>query len=400
MMQHTRDAAEVLAESVRVLLVEDNDDHAELAQWALTRAGPFSIDRVASGADALARAADQSYDAVVLDYVLGDMDGVGVLRQLRAAGTATPALLLTSHGSEEIAAGALRARADDYLPKDLGLVGDHLGGAVLAMLERRRLTDALLRARQEFVTAASHDLKSPLTVIKGTVQMLQMRLTQAGMPVLTADDESSTAVTSEEVLGKLGRIEHAVGRALAQLEELVEASRLQIGSPLELHQAHTDLVALVRQAAAAHQQSTERHQICVDASQSELVGWWDGTRLERVLSNLLGNAVKYSPDGGEIRIELAREEDGGRTWAVMRVSDHGVGIPAQDLPHIFNPFYRASNVRQLPIGSGVGLAGVRQIVEQHGGSISVDSQVGRGTTCTVRLPLASQGAAELVRTST
>jgi signal transduction histidine kinase len=405
MMQQTRPAAEgSLARPVRVLLVEDNDDHSQLAQWALARAGPLSIDRVASGADALAHTADQAYDAIVLDYLLGDMDGVGVLRQLRAAGTATPVLLLTSHGSEDVAAGALRARADDYLPKDLGFVGDCLGRAVLAMIERRRLTDALLRAREEFVTAASHDLKSPLTVIKGTIQLLRLRLVEAGMAGVTTDDvrqreyESSTPVTSEEILAKLARIEQSVGKALTQLEQLVEAARLQMGGPVELHEARLDLVPLVRESAATHQQTTDRHQIRVEASQSELVGWWDGARLERVLSNLLGNAVKYSPTGGEIRIDLARETQDGTDWAVIRVSDQGVGIPAQDLPHVAEPFYRASNARELAIGSGIGLAGVRQIVEQHGGTLSVESQVGHGTTCTVRLPLVSQ--AELVRTST
>jgi signal transduction histidine kinase len=113
-----------------------------------------------------------------------------------------------------------------------------------------------------------------------------------------------------------------------------------------------------------------------------LVGEWDGQRLRRVLDNLLSNAVKYSPDGGEIVVQLAREED----WAVLLVSDQGLGIPADDLPHIFERFRRARNATEI-VGTGLGLSGARQLVEQHGGTIVVHSQEGAGSTFTIRLPL-------------
>jgi hypothetical protein len=117
-----------------------------------------------------------------------------------------------------------------------------------------------------------------------------------------------------------------------------------------------------------------------------LTGFWDGPRLERVLGNLLGNAIKYSPDGGEITIRIAREENGNTDTAVLSVEDRGVGIPPGDLHLVFERFRRAENVQSIA-GSGIGLAGTKRIVELHGGTIAVSSVEGEGSTFTVRLPI-------------
>jgi signal transduction histidine kinase len=120
-------------------------------------------------------------------------------------------------------------------------------------------------------------------------------------------------------------------------------------------------------------------------------------RLERVLENLLSNAIKYSPEGGSITVAIADEEIGG-PWAVLTVRDQGLGIPAADLPRVFERFQRARNVEGRIGGTGIGLASARQIVEQHGGTIAAESAEGTGSTFTVRLPLAFP-AAEDVETS-
>jgi signal transduction histidine kinase len=111
--------------------------------------------------------------------------------------------------------------------------------------------------------------------------------------------------------------------------------------------------------------------------------WGDRARLERVLQNVIGNAVKYSPDGAPVQVTASMQEG----WDVVVVRDSGVGIPADELPHIFTHFYRASTARGFP-GSGLGLAGAKTIVEQHGGHIRVQSAVGQGTTVVVSLPCA------------
>jgi signal transduction histidine kinase len=135
-----------------------------------------------------------------------------------------------------------------------------------------------------------------------------------------------------------------------------------------------------------HQQRSERHQLSLESRVSELIGRWDGRRLARVLANLLDNALKYSPDGGTIRVEVSRD-DGPPGAGVLTVEDQGVGIPAEDLGRIFERFQRGTNVVGEIAGTGIGLASARHIVESHGGSITAVSRPRRGATFTVRLPL-------------
>src|SRR5207237_1022244 len=136
--------------------------------------------------------------------------------------------------------------------------------------------------------------------------------------------------------------------------------------------------------------TTRRHEVRVVAEIASLVGVWDTGRLERVLTNLVANAIKYSPGGGSVTIAVRREDGANGRWAVVSVADEGLGSAAADLPHVFERFYRGENVGQIR-GSGLGLASVRQIVEQHGGRIDVTSVEGHGSTFTIRLPLPAEG---------
>lgn len=120
-----------------------------------------------------------------------------------------------------------------------------------------------------------------------------------------------------------------------------------------------------------------------------MVGEWGARRLRRVVENLVTNAIKYSPDGGEVVVSLNAESEGDRKSAVLTVREHGIGIPKRDLPTLFERFRGGSNVVGRIAGTGVGLASPRYIVESHGGSIEVDSEEGQGTCITVRLPLAA-----------
>ena len=146
-----------------------------------------------------------------------------------------------------------------------------------------------------------------------------------------------------------------------------------------------DLVTLARRRIAEHQQQTQRHLI-QQAGEPYLLGEWDSARLERVLDNLLSNAIKYSPEGGMILVAVVHDEDEDGAWAIISVRDEGVGIPLDDQARIFEQFERAQNVGRIG-GTGVGLAVARQIVSRHGGSVTVDSHEGEGSTFTVRLPV-------------
>jgi len=178
-------------------------------------------------------------------------------------------------------------------------------------------------------------------------------------------------------------IESAAGRAATLIDELLDAAHLEAGRPLDLRPTAVDAIALARGRVDEWQRTAPGHVIRVEAEHPTLVGSWDALRLSRILDNLLGNAVKYSPAGGTVTVRIARE--GG--WALLAVRDEGIGIPAADLPHVFERLRRGGNVGGIG-GTGIGLAGVKRIVEQHGGTIAVESEEGVGSVFTVRLPLA------------
>ena len=233
----------------------------------------------------------------------------------------------------------------------------------------------LERQKEEFLTVAAHDLNNPLTAIMGTAQLLRRSAARPGGP------------DPGQLAAGLAAIEAAASRMARLVANLLDLAQPQAGHPLELARGPTDLVALVRQAVAAQQAGTERHRLRVESGEAALVGAWDAARLERVLGNLLGNAIKYSPDGGEIAVTVAREVDAAGAWALVIVRDNGLGIPAGDLSRVFERFHRGANVAGRIGGTGIGLAAARQVIEQHGGQVAVTSREGVGTTVTVRLPL-------------
>lgn len=234
------------------------------------------------------------------------------------------------------------------------------------------------RFEQEFLAGVAHDLKNPLAAMKAQTQLMRRRLHSGRLSESTAEDG-------------LAAIEHNVGRVTDRLEELMDVALLRAGHTLELRRMTVDLVALAQDRAQSYGQSTDRHRILVDEPGEAIVGGWDPGRLERVIDNLLSNAIKYSPNGGDVRVRLWRDHDESGSWAMLEVADEGIGIPAADLPHIFERTRRATNVRAIAHGAGVGLAGVRQLVELHGGTIAVESAEGAGSRFIVRLPVLPKG---------
>ncbi|MER3437196.1 MAG: hypothetical protein C4346_06170, partial [Chloroflexota bacterium] len=200
-------------------------------------------------------------------------------------------------------------------------------------------------AREALLASISHDLKSPLTVIRGHAQLLQVKAKRPG-------------VEPAELVEGLGKIDAAAARMAAQLTELLDVTRLQMGQALELHRAPVDLVALVKERASLFQQATRRHTFEIISEAMEVTGEWDRARLERVIDNLLSNAVKYSPAGGRVTVRVGIEQawpgdgHGAGMAATLMVEDEGIGIPPAERDAIFAPFHRAANVGLIP-GTGV-----------------------------------------------
>jgi PAS domain S-box-containing protein len=295
-------------------------------------------------------------------------------RLLRGLGVTTATIVpLVARGQ---AVGALSFGREGGAPVDRELAEALSARAALAIDNARLYREAqeALRTRDEFLASASHDLKAPLTAIHGQAELLEMRIARRVPPP-----------ESERLTSGLLRIRRVARRMTVIVNELLDAARLRTGRPLQIEPRPTDLVALARASAAEAQEVTTRHTIGVETDLSALEGRWDAFRIERVLGNLLSNAVKYSPDGGAVVVRVGRDDG----WAVLSVQDQGIGIPAADLPQLFERYHRARNVVGRMRGAGIGLTGARQIVEQHGGTIAVESREGIGSTFTVRLPLPS-----------
>src|SRR6185295_2671261 len=170
-------------------------------------------------------------------------------------------------------------------------------------------------------------------------------------------------------------------------DELLDITRWRMGQAIELDLGPADLVKITDRLATEYRNMSPRHTISVEHEVKRLVGDWDEARIERVVANLLSNAVKYSPKGGEIVIRTMRVDRDGEDWAAVSVTDGGIGLPPLGLERVFEPYFRGSNVTRSISGTGVGLAGTRHIVEEHAGEISVESELGVGTTFSVLLPL-------------
>ena len=251
-------------------------------------------------------------------------------------------------------------------------------GTITDISERKRAQELVrealdeaqraVRTRDELVSLVSHDLKNPLNAVVLGIDLL----------------EGEVGAEGREVLKRMTR---QTLRMNQMIDELIDAALLHAGIPIGLALVETDLVKLTRAVVEEYRESAPDHRIEVQATAESIVGTWDSQRLDRVVNNLVSNAVKYSPEGGRVQIALTEVREGQTTWASLRISDEGIGMGAGDKDRVFKWYSRGENALRTAIpGTGIGLAGSRDIVEQHGGSISVESEEGQGSTFTVRLP--------------
>ncbi len=228
--------------------------------------------------------------------------------------------------------------------------------------------------KDEFIGIAAHELRQPLSVLKVAVGTLVLQTARGHGPRL--------AEWQQEIVQDL---EVATDRLIQLTDDLLDASRLQAG-PLVLHRVPTDLVPLVQQVVEVFEKTSMRHQVTLQTNQSTLNAMIDPQRIEQVLSNLLTNAIKYSPQGGPVHVTL--EIAVADKEVEIRVQDEGLGIPRYQMARIFGRFMRADNAQAAGIsGTGLGLYLCHELVEQHGGRLWFESEEGEGATFFVRLPL-------------
>jgi two-component system, OmpR family, sensor kinase len=245
---------------------------------------------------------------------------------------------------------------------------DELGRLARTFNEMLESIEAAYSAQQRFVSDASHELRAPLTAIQGNLELLSRH-------------RSMPEVEREEALAEVTREANRLSRLVA---DLLALARADAGVPLK-HRL-LDLDEVVLDAYREARQLSQGQTLNLDPFEPiQVTG--DEDRLKQLLLILLDNALKYTPPNGHVTLGLQREASGSK----ITVRDTGVGIPPEDLPHVFERFYRADPARgRDPGGTGLGLPIARWIVEQHGGKISLESQPGQGTIATVYLPLPSR----------
>lgn len=259
-----------------------------------------------------------------------------------------------------------------YTAADVRLAEDLAYRAAVAIDNARLYEDAqrAVYMRDQFLSIAAHELKTPLTSLLGYTQLVQRRTQREG--TLNERDQRALRLVAEQA-ARLNRM----------VSSLLDLSRLESGQ-LSIESAPLDLGALAQQLVEEVQPSLNQHRIVLEVPATPLLIAGDALRLEQVLQNLIQNAVKYDLNGGTITVRVA-EQDGS---ACVGVTDQGIGIPDHALPKLFSRFYRAPNVNPQQIsGMGLGLYVVKEIVALHGGTIHVTSVEGAGSTFTICLPL-------------
>jgi signal transduction histidine kinase len=383
--------------SARILIVDDDPALLQALPAAIgLRLGSIEIETFDSAPAALAQIARHDYDAIISDIKMPGMDGLTLLLRIHELRPETPTLLITGHGEHDLAIQALRGGAYDFIQKPIdrdyfvaslqrAIQTRHLRrqveqqGAALArhaeQLERavEERTRELVEANQvkdSFMSIASHELKTPLTSLKGLAQIARRRLTERAQPEAAF----------------LERMERSINRIETLVNDLVDVTRIDSGK-LAFRFDRGDLGAICRQVVDEQEAASERA-ISLTLPESPVTLDVDADRVSQVLTNLISNALKFAPPSSRVAVSLDVDSSAGE--AVVTVRDDGPGMPPEQLPHIFERFYQVPDTEThagSKIGLGLGLFISREIVERHGGRIWAESTPGCGATFSFALPL-------------
>jgi signal transduction histidine kinase len=376
-----------LNEPPRILVIDDEEGIRAGCRRALEPEG-YIVETAATGQEGLRRFREGNFDMVLIDVVLPDMRGVDLLAPILEKDPDVVCVVITGYATVELAVQAIRSGAYDFLSKPF--TADVLRMTVAQGLERRRLTlearrlqkieeeaRELARAKEElerldrfkttFMLTVAHELRAPLNAL----QSFLLAILKGYIP-------------PEEQQEVLGRAVQRVQELLDLVDDLLKLAAAKSEKGLEKREP-VSLADVLEKVAPLFQKEAEAKGLAwaVEVGARPVVRA-DPDQMAQVWSNLISNAVKYTPAGGRVRVAL-EERDG---WAIGTVEDTGIGIPPQDLGRIFEEFYRTPQAKEVaPRGTGLGLPLVKQILEAHGGSITVESEVGRGSRFVFRLPV-------------
>jgi signal transduction histidine kinase len=361
----------------RILVVDDNADMRHYLLRLLQ--DRWHVESAADGAAALERVNAKPPDLIIADIMMPGIDGLELLRRVRSQAMTTqiPVLLLSARAGEEASVGGLQAGADDYLIKPfsrhelLARIESRLATAGQHAAERRARSQAehTIKAREEFFAALAHELRNPAACLFTWIDRLRNKGRRANDP---------------EALDVLETAAHAV-RRLA--EDLIDVARGTSGHMRVDRQAYATLAPLIEGVVEAYGPAAFNKGVTLEKILDDDCGpvEVDADRIQQIVSNLLSNAIRFTPTGGRIEVLCGRNTDG----IELLVRDSGKGIETEALPRVFERYWQGTPSIHTDGGLGLGLAICRQLVELHQGQIEALSDgPDRGATFVVRLPLA------------
>ncbi|MCI0418795.1 MAG: hybrid sensor histidine kinase/response regulator [Acidobacteria bacterium] len=388
----------------KILVVDDNPKNRAICEEIFQ--DDFDLIHAEDGLVALHLIRERQPDVVLLDVMMPGINGYEVCQRIKTD-TATghiPVIIVSAKGQTDEIIEGFDSRADDYIVKPF--VNSELRARVTATLRLKQAQDELQQANRKlqehsrkleeanerlkeldrikagFTAMLVHDLRSPLSVVQVTLQMLE-----------------SDALVSQSEYQTLIRESLASCNDLFELtSDLMEIFRSE-STTMVLSLSRMSLPRLVEEPFRQATVLAKKKDVSLDLRLPEEspVIRADSYKLQRALTNLLSNAVKFTPRGGTIGLHVALLESPGGEEAspgvLIDVIDSGDGIPPHDLPFIFDPYYQA-NTKNSGMGSGLGLAIVKRIVAAHGGEVTVKSKLGQGSRFSIKLPLGFQGADE------
>ena len=387
-----------------ILIVDDDSALLQaLPQAVSLRMRDVEVQTTDSALSALDLLREYEYDAIVSDIKMPEMDGLTLLTKIQELRPKIPVLLITGHGDHNLAIQALRGGAYDFIQKPIDrdyfvaalyraiqtyqlhqqvaeqqrALEEHAKSLEQTVQERTRELVEANAAKDEFLSIASHELKTPLSSLKGMTQLLHRRLNRSNSPEVSY----------------LGNMENSIRRMELLVNDLLNTSFIEMGIfALHLQSCNAAELcqSLVDEFVAGNNPTPT---VTVDVPDETLDVEVDVDRMGQVIINLLSNARKYSAANSTIHLSLSRVGD----ECVISVRDSGVGIPPQMLPHIFDRFYRVPSIEVQTgssIGLGLGLYISRQIVEHHAGHIDVQSTPNSGSVFSIVLPLAAASSSQ------
>lgn len=359
------------------LLIIDDEEVVLDSCTQILAGSPYDIATAIDGALGLRLVQEFRPDLVFVDLKMPGLSGFEVLEKIRAVDPTIVAIVITGYGTVSSAVDSMKKGAFDFLPKPF--TPDELRLIARRGLEKRRLVLETIALRKEkemlrehFAAIVSHELKSPLNAVQQNLFALAAELSGQ----LTADQKN-----------RLERCQSRVDDLLKLIQTWLRVMSTDIGKIRESFKP-IPVPSVIAKAMESVQPHAIRKDIeiltSVEGSLSLVCG--DEGTLTEALVNLIDNAVKYSRIGSQVFVKATQKEG----HLLISVTDTGVGISKEDLPFIFEDFYRGQGGDAVERGSGLGLALTRRIVEAHGGAISVESELGKGSTLTIHLPALKQ----------